>query len=244
MAKEEEKKGAPDYMPLYVSLFLILVAFFAALLANSTFEKKRVLQAIGSIRGGFGVLEGGSKLSKGKELLFPSPDIEEKKQETESMFREYMRKTRKTGEFLLLSAVIEKLLRKYTLKKFIEVKKYKKGIVITILDFAIFPPGSSKILPSAKPMLHDIANIIRSVPYEVIISGHTDNTPVKGKFKDNWELSAKRALNVLRYLIEYEKILPEKLRASGFGEYKPRFPNDTKEHKKLNRRIEFSFEIS
>ena len=71
------------------------------------------------------------------------------------------------------------------------------------------------------------------------IEGHTDNLPVrKGQiYKDNWELSTKRALSVLRYFIN-QGLDPKKLFASGYGSFQPIDNTNTKIGRMKNRRIE------
>ena len=71
------------------------------------------------------------------------------------------------------------------------------------------------------------------------IEGHTDNEPIEySGWKSNWELSTARALSVLHYLADQEGIAPQRLSAVGYGEYKPVASNDTKEGRRLNRRVE------
>ncbi len=71
------------------------------------------------------------------------------------------------------------------------------------------------------------------------IEGHTDSLPVKAgqTYRDNWELSTKRALSVLRYLIK-QGIEPSRLSASGYGSFQPIDVKDTKTARMKNRRIE------
>src|ERR1051326_8565453 len=57
-------------------------------------------------------------------------------------------------------------------------------------------------------------------------------------YPTNWELSTARALAVTRYLSETDGILATRLEAAGFGEYRPIVPNDTREHRAMNRRVE------
>ena len=72
------------------------------------------------------------------------------------------------------------------------------------------------------------------------MDGHTDNVPLSGtgEFADNWELSQGRALSVVKYLTEALSFPPERLAATGFGEYRPVNPADTSEARAQNRRIE------
>ncbi len=71
----------------------------------------------------------------------------------------------------------------------------------------------------------------------IMVSGFTDDTPVKSKTYTNWNLSTERAVNVVKTLIA-QGFPPERLFAAGFGEHQPKYPNDSEEHRRLNRRVE------
>lgn len=71
----------------------------------------------------------------------------------------------------------------------------------------------------------------------IMVSGFTDDTPVKSSTYTNWNLSTERAVNVVKTLIK-EGFPPERLFAAGFGEHQPKYPNDSEEHRRLNRRVE------
>ena len=75
--------------------------------------------------------------------------------------------------------------------------------------------------------------------FNIGIEGYTDNVPIKhSSWKSNWELSSARSLSVLYFLANEKGISPERLSAIGFGEYRPVVSNDTREGRKLNRRVE------
>jgi chemotaxis protein MotB len=70
------------------------------------------------------------------------------------------------------------------------------------------------------------------------VEGHTDNLPIETvEFKSNWELSAARAANFVRYL-EDKGADPQRLAVIGYGPHRPLAPNDSDENRSLNRRIE------
>ena len=71
----------------------------------------------------------------------------------------------------------------------------------------------------------------------IMVSGFTDDTPVKSKTYTNWNLSTERAVNVVKTLIA-QGFPPDRLFAAGFGEHMPKYPNDSEEHRRLNRRVE------
>ena len=70
------------------------------------------------------------------------------------------------------------------------------------------------------------------------MEGHTDNTPISGRYPSNWELSTARATTVLRELIEGHGISPARLQAAGYADERPVASNDTPEGRAANRRVE------
>jgi chemotaxis protein MotB len=92
-----------------------------------------------------------------------------------------------------------------------------------------------------------IREIADQIPPEINwvlrVDGHTDRTPVSSTspFADNWELSEARALSVVRYMVEEQGLPPDRLAATGFGEYQPVDPGDSPEALARNRRIELKF---
>lgn len=115
----------------------------------------------------------------------------------------------------------------------------------------LFSPGSATLGPEGQAQVARVAGVIREIAGEIPaginwvlrVDGHTDRTPVSSTspFRDNWELSQARALSVVRYMVENEGIAPERLAATGFGEYQPIDPGDTPEALARNRRIELKF---
>ena len=117
-------------------------------------------------------------------------------------------------------------------------------IVLRVPGLNLFKKKSAKLTPAARPVLNEIVKIIKTKGknHKIFIQGHTDDVPIHtAKFESNWELSAVRATAVLRYF--YDKgIDPEKLTATGYADTFPMVPNNTKEGRAKNRRIEFILE--
>ncbi|MBV9750135.1 MAG: peptidoglycan -binding protein, partial [Acetobacteraceae bacterium] len=110
----------------------------------------------------------------------------------------------------------------------------------------LFPPGSADLSDSGKEQIKDLAKtlkgIIPKIPKDVNwilrVDGHADKQPLSNsQFTSNWELSAQRAINVVKLLIS-EGIPPERLAATGFGEFQPLDTGDTPQAYARNRRIE------
>ncbi len=85
-----------------------------------------------------------------------------------------------------------------------------------------------------------ITDIPPGLNWIIRVDGHTDNVPLSGggAFRDNWELSQARALSVVRYMQDELGFPPERLAATGFGEWQPVVAGETPEARAQNRRIE------
>ena len=100
-----------------------------------------------------------------------------------------------------------------------------------------FHSGSARLQASSAPLLDSVADIISRCPgLKIEVSGHTDTD---GSPDANQYLSQQRAKAVVRYLVN-KGLGEDRFTATGFGEDKPIFDNDTPEHKSRNRRIEFA----
>ncbi len=110
----------------------------------------------------------------------------------------------------------------------------------------LFPKGSAELTEEGRREMDKLAAAIlelqKQIPPDINwilrVDGHTDSDPINTpQFKSNWELSAARAISVVKYLIS-RGVPPQRLAATGFGEFHPIDPRDTEEAKARNRRIE------
>lgn len=112
----------------------------------------------------------------------------------------------------------------------------------------LFNPGSAVLAPEGRAQIASVAQILNDVRTQIPegidwiirVDGHTDNLPLsgQGEFRDNWELSQARALSVVRYMQDSLGFPPDRLAATGFGEYRPVASGDTEAARAQNRRIE------
>lgn len=111
----------------------------------------------------------------------------------------------------------------------------------------LFPPASAQLSDAGKSQIADVASVLKDVAKQIPaginwilqVNGYTDSTPLSGngQYKDNWELSQARALSVVRYMIA-QGFPPNRLAATGFGQYQPVAKGDTAAARAQNRRIE------
>ncbi len=115
----------------------------------------------------------------------------------------------------------------------------------------LFPTGAARLSTDGQGEIAKVAGILRNIASEIPpeidwvirVDGHTDNQPLSGlgQFEDNWELSQARALSVVKYMIDFLGIAPDRLAANGFGEFQPVAVGDSEEARAQNRRIELKF---
>lgn len=123
----------------------------------------------------------------------------------------------------------------------LEVINFNGRLIIKLKANILFDPGKVKVREEGVAALQDVASVLAQFSNRHFqVAGHTDNDPVKRSgFTDNWELSAMRAVAVVRVLQE-SGVPPKMLSAAGYSEFQPVKNNDSEENKKFNRRIEIS----
>ena len=121
----------------------------------------------------------------------------------------------------------------------VDVGASREGIVISLAGNLLFDSGKSDLKPRGMTLLDTLVERLRTMPNEIRVEGHTDAIPIATSlYPSNWELSSARATTVARYLAEQGEIAPSRLSAAGFGEFRPVAPNDTREGRARNRRVD------
>lgn len=144
------------------------------------------------------------------------------------------------------AALYEELLGKF--KKMIDAGELsivvRDGrLVLQLRNDVLFDSGQVALKKDGEQALDDVASILASMgDREWQVAGHTDNVPIStGRFPSNWELSAARAVQVVKFLVDHG-VKGERISAAGYGEFDPVAPNDTTEGKAKNRRIEITLQ--
>ncbi len=170
---------------------------------------------------------------------------EEQKKALETMRKENI----KLNELQKLSSY-----RSEFFDKLQNIVKDKDGIKIVgdrfIFQSELFFDTASDILSEdGEKQVSNLAKVIKEIGDKIPdnirwilrVDGHTDNRPISGKFASNWELSAARAISVVKSLVKHG-ISPEHLVAAGFGENQPISKGKSEKDLSKNRRIEFKLD--
>jgi chemotaxis protein MotB len=232
MAKPPEKpkpcpKGAPGWMVSFGDLMSLLLTFFILLLSFSTMDIVKYKQISGQVEKNFGVQKKVPVYESPVGTTLIATDFDPKIEED----------------------IITRL--KATVKRYkkseeeVEMKVFKdsRGIVLRVSGNYIFDAGSYIVKPVAWPLLEDVVEIYKKTKnVELYVEAHTDSSPINSKeIPTNWELSALRAVSVVRFFNEESKVDGFLLHGVGRGDSIPLFPNNSKINKMRNRRVEFIF---
>ena len=121
----------------------------------------------------------------------------------------------------------------------LQVEIRKGRMIVKMSDKILFDPGKTKLKADGQVALKQLAAVLKDIgERDYLIAGHTDNIPIKTRqFKSNWELSAARAVEVVKFM-QREGVDPKHLSAAGFSEFDPVGDNAAEEGRRSNRRIE------
>jgi chemotaxis protein MotB len=224
----------PEWLATFGDLMSLLLCFFVLLLSMSTMDAKKVKEAIGSLAGALSVLEGGTQTEVSRNRIQKATPIEKTDETADTVNR-------------LSSAIAEfKQFTQGGQGPAITLEEGEEGFFIRLPADITFAPGSAKITDQDSLLfLKRIALIIKEyLPkyVEIQVRGYTDNVPPPptSPYQDNWELSAARAISVVRELIK-DGVDPKRLSAAGYGQYHPIASNATPQGRAKNRRVEIWF---
>ena len=119
----------------------------------------------------------------------------------------------------------------------LQVKDLADRSVVTVLGDTLFDAGSADVARRAVPLFDRVAGALNQVPGPVLVSGHSDNQPIRSlRFPSNWHLSKERADSVQKLLAR--SVRPDRLNAEGRADTEPVADNHTADSRARNRRVE------
>ncbi|SRR5581483_12499798 len=224
----------------YADFITLLFAFFVVMYASSQKDRAKAQQISDSVRQ---ALEAGTFTSKAREVLGGTAD----------------QKSRDNGAVLGAGAPrapqaptdpnVARLLPAYNYLRRelqseiaggkLQVGLEARGLVISLRQAAFFPSGEDTIDSSMYPSLEKIAATIRQLPNPVRLEGHTDSVPIHTeRFHSNWDLSAARAVAMLRLFSTNFNVPEQRFAVAGYAANVPVDSNETDNGRALNRRVD------
>lgn len=220
---KQEQAGGGGIMVMYVSLMILLLAFFILLNSMSKTSEQKVGAVYQSLVGSFGFAATGiSPLGSGITDTGGGVSAAINPVEQDYGFLRGL-----VAESRLQSQV--SLLRSGSLRS------------VNISNLLLFEPDSFELTDEGKAFLSQVADLIKGRGYPISIYGHTDDAAGAVAGLDDFDISARRALAVLRFFTE-RGVAPGRLAAFGLGDTRPMVPNNTAANRRSNNRIELVFD--
>ena len=216
----DDHENLERWLLTYADLITLLLAFFIVMYSMSQVDSKKFGRMSDALSG---VLKGGTvAMKQGSHIgLLPGGGV---------------------LKIAVLKSIGESIENDFLGKgneKMVNTEVSERGLVIHIMEQALFNPGSAELTDKAKETLDIVAEHLKSLPNHIRIEGHTDNRPIKtSKYPSNWELSSARATEVVKFLIRNHDVRPDEISALGYGEYRPLAPNNTEDNRAKNRRVD------
>ncbi len=226
----EYKSGAPEYMLTYGDMMTLLLCFFVMMFTVAEVDGHKFKLVLSAFRGSFYILPGGKTFSEA-----PLMDMGQTMTNLPAEVKgDQLSKALKNAVSVFKAEIKDKRIR---------ITEDERGVVITFASDAYFKGASAELSSELKSVLDKMSGVLLNLPNHFRVEGHTDNKPVKDpeaktRFPTNWELSAARSVNVIKYLIENRFAKPYRVSAAGYGEYRPIESNDTPEGRAMNRRVD------
>jgi chemotaxis protein MotB len=235
--EEHEEHIDESWLIPYADILTLLLALFIVLFAASSVDKQKFISIAQSLKSELT----GTKIAGHKSGLSVQPPTtqlpDSKVTDPEFVIGASPGPSTEETELKELKGQLEKYIGNYHLQAVTTLTETKRGVEITFKDVILFDPGKADLKESSFTTLDALVQIIKILPNPISIEGHTDNVPIgNAAFSSNWELSGARAASVLHYF-ESKQIASSRLQYTGYGEFQPLYPNDTKEHRQANRRV-------
>jgi chemotaxis protein MotB len=215
-----ESAGMMRWLLTYADMITLLLALFIILFSISTINKVKLQRLVRDLGGGFNSQDAINNPPNGMTTSATKDDLQ------------------------AMQAQLQSYITSQSLQKSVQTKITRDGkkreLVITLLsDKQLFDSGKADIKPFTKKILDQVYKQLKTRQNEVRVEGNTDDVPISNEqFPSNWELSAARATGVARYFVEDDGLNARRISALGYGQYRPKFPNDTDQHRAQNRRVD------
>ncbi len=219
------KQGLALWVMTYGDMMSLLLTFFVLIVSFSSMQEAKFNEAAASLRQAFGVLSAPSTVVEFNEPMVPPSrsDVD--------------------AEVAFEVQELERSLLAEDMANAVEIEMNENGVEFRISAPFLFPSGGADLQMDRTGVLAKLATLFRKFPYEIEVEGHTDSIPIStSRYPSNWDLSAGRAVAVARYFQGLE-VPPDRISATGFGEFRPIADNATAEGRSRNRRVEIFLKL-
>ena len=253
--EHEEHENHERWLVTYADMVTLLMVLFIVMFSMSVVDEKKFNALKAGLAAGFGqsesvltgsesILEqpGVSSIQPVRADVFPgatprdqhAEDLAEEERQRYSDAEHEVRRLRD------LMARLESALREAGLRHDVRADIDERGLVLSLTSrHVVFEADRADLSARGERVLDTVAPVLRAVPDALRIDGHTNQVPVKPKYFDtDWDLSAARALTVLRHLTESGDIADHRMSAAAFGHEKPLVDPSEPGSQRVNKRVD------
>ena len=264
---EEEHVNHERWLVSYSDMITVLMALFIVLFAISQVDQEKYVALRASLAAGFGegavnqqVLDGTGGVMDGMAIdedqpdrgtsgivdadaglglqaSDPSPDAAADPTQVDASVLEAAR-----AEAAHLEEVRQHILSALTAEGLQEQVRFRvdeRGLVLGLVaDDVFFAQGSATLTPTAGRVLDLAAPTLVALQEQISVEGHANTIPISGRYATNWELSADRATQVLRYLVERDGMPGARIQSVGYGDTRPLVQGTGEDAMTANRRVD------
>ncbi|NYG57044.1 flagellar motor protein MotB [Nocardioides perillae] len=258
---EEEHENHERWLVTYADMVTLLMVLFIVMFAMSSVDQKKFNELKSGLAAGFGdstsVLVGSESIldqpgSAGIESFTPSTTTGMSPRESQlvdeavntaaaqAAQRQYAEAAAEAGRLEEVAERVGKALREHGLGDDVQATIDERGLVLSLVSkHVVFEPNLASLSPRGREVVDTLAPVLRDLPDPLQVDGHTNQVKVKPKYyPTDWELSAARAVTVLRHLTEQWDLPPARLRASAYGAEKPLVDPREPGSQAVNKRVD------
>jgi chemotaxis protein MotB len=235
MSRRKRRATRPSHdrwLVSYADFITLLFAFFVVLYSTAQVDRKKVSQLSTAIQVAFQQL-GAHPAAAAPSTMQEFVDLNKPAPATS------LPSNQETTDLTGLRKELERALVPEILRGDVALRNGRDGLVISLREAGFFDSGSAGVKAASQPAFSHIATLLGEGPYNIRIEGHTDNVRIHNtQYSSNWELSTARSTEMIRLLVVKYGLDPQRLSASGYGEYHPIASNNTEAGRALNRRVD------
>jgi chemotaxis protein MotB len=235
MSRRKRRVSRPSHdrwLVSYADFITLLFAFFVVLYSTAQVDRRKVAALSSAIQAAFQQL--GSNPARASRAT-----IQEFTDLNISAPISAVPSTEQGRDLTGLRKELEQALVPEILRGDVALRNGRDGLVISLREAGFFDSGSAGVKAASQPAFSRIAKLLGEGRYNIRIEGHTDNVRIHNlQYSSNWELSTARSTEMIRLLVVKYGLDPQRLSASGYGEYHPIASNNTEAGRALNRRVD------
>ena len=259
-AEEEEHENSERWLVTYADMLTLLMVLFIVMFAMSSVDEKKYNALRSGLADGFGqttsYMKGSSSIldedgaSITSELstqeTFQRLPPAQKAVVTAAMAKQdlpqdkYAAAQAEVDRLEKIRHRIESALRRHGLARDVQTTIDDRGLVVSLVSrHVVFPANVADLSPRGRRVVDVLAPVLRDVPDDLRIDGHTNQVKVHPKYyATDWDLSAARAVTVLRRLNEVGGVPASRLSMSAFGHERPLIDPSLPRSQEINKRVD------